>query len=288
VQPPQTPLPPPALGSFDAEGSITSQFMHQAPAQIIAELVSALADSSAAKVKGIPVSVIEDPKEVNAFAGCSKTGTAYMGITSPLLLIAARTAEARAFDELNGTSKMNELAAGIAGEVRAEKAIAGPPHGFLPLPQALDPRKLSRQKFLFEEQIAFILGHELAHHYRGHTGCANGAATSGVTPDDVRRVLSHTLPLFNQPNEIEADMQGTIDLLDTGARRQGGTWTEEGAVMSLQFFSRLESLGVETVLLGFLMSHPPSMIRMPIVQKTAQDWRANGGKAPGFPFQFPF
>ena len=58
--------------------------------------------------------------------------------------------------------------------------------------------------------------------------------------------------------------------------------------MALEFFSRLESLGVETVLLGFLMSHPPSAIRLPIVQNTAQQWRANGGKAPAFPFQLPF
>ena len=136
-------------------------------------------------MKGIPLQVIEDPKEVNAFAGCSQKGGAFMGITAPLLLIMARTSEARAFDELYGTGKYAELSNGIATEVKAQKTVSGPPAGFLPLPQALDPRKLARQNFLFDEQVAFVLGHELAHHYRGHTGCANGASTSGITPQDV-------------------------------------------------------------------------------------------------------
>jgi len=277
------------LGSFDPSGAITAQYLRQEPASVIAELVAALPTTSRAKVNGIPLQVVEDPKEVNAFAGCSKTGSAFMGITAPLLLIMARTSEARAFDELYGSAKYNELANGIANEVRGQRAVAGPPPGFLPLPQALDPRKLARQRFLFDEQVAFVLGHELAHHYRGHTGCANGASdSSGITAQDVGRVLSSTVPLFNQPNEIEADLQGTFNLLDTGSHRQGGRWTEEGALMALDFFSRLETLGVETVVLGFLMTHPPPQLRLPIVQSAAQQWRANGGRAPTFPFQLPF
>jgi hypothetical protein len=259
--------------------------MRQQPPQVIAELITALPDASRAKVQGIPLQTIEDPKQVNAFAGCTQQGTPFMGITAPLLLIMARTSETRAFDEIAGTAKYNELANGIANEVKAQKAVVGPPPGFLPLPQALDPRKLARQKFLFDEQVAFVLGHEMAHHYRGHTGCANGAANSNaVTPQDIGRLLSSTVPLFNQPNEIEADVQGTFNVLDDGARRQGGRFTEEGAQMVLDFFSRLQSLGVETVVLGFLMTHPPPQVRLPIVNGAAQQWRANGGRAPTFPF----
>ena len=69
-----------------------------------------------------------------------------------------------------------------------QKAVeAPPPQHAAPVPPqfALDARKLARQRFLFDEQIGFILGHELGHHYRGHTGCAQGgnatarAAASG-------------------------------------------------------------------------------------------------------------
>lgn len=261
--------------------------MRQEPAAVIAELIANLPDAVRGKVQGIPLQVIEDPKDVNAFAGCSKSGGAFMGITMPLVLILARTSEARAYDELFGTSKYGELTSGFATEVRGQKTVSGPPVGFLPLPQALDPRKLARQRFLFDEQLAFVLGHELAHHYRGHTGCANGASSGGITAQDVGRVLSSTVPLFNQPNEIEADVQGTYNVLDTGSRRSAGRFTEEGANLVLDFFSRLESLGVETIVLGFLMTHPPPQLRRPIVQNAAQQWRNNGGRAPAFPFQLP-
>ena len=288
-QPPPaaSPLPPAPIGSFDASGATTGPFMRQEATNVIAELVAALPDATRAKVQGIPLQVIEDPKEVNAFAGCSKNGGAYMGITSPLLLIAARTSEAKAYDELYGTQKLAELASGLATEVRAGKTVSGPPAGFLPLPQAVDPRKLARQRLLLDEQIAFVLGHELAHHYRGHTGCANGTPATGISAQDVGRILSSTVPLFNQPNEIESDVQGTFNLLDAGARRSGGRWTEEGAFMTLDFFGRLQSLGVDTVLLGFLMTHPPPQLRLPIVNNSAQQWRAAGGRAPAFPFQLP-
>jgi hypothetical protein len=262
--------------------------MRQEPLSVVAELIGALPADARARVQGVPVQIVEDPKEVNAFAGCSDSGAPFVAVTAPLLLIMSRTSETRAFDETVGSAKYNDLANGIANEVKAQKNVMGPPAGFLPLPQALDPRKLARQKLLFDEQLAFVLGHELAHHHRGHTGCANGQAKTGsITPRDIGRLLSNTVPLFNQPNEIEADVQGTFNLLDTGAHRQGGTWTEEGAVMTLDFFSRLQSLGVETVVLGFLMTHPAPQFRLPIVNTAAQQWRSNGGHAPAFPFQLP-
>ncbi|HEX9298097.1 MAG TPA: M48 family metalloprotease [Polyangiaceae bacterium] len=288
-QPPpaaSAPLPLPPIGSFDWYGAFTSQYMRQEAPSVVAELVSALPDSARAKVQSIALQVVEDSKDVNAFAGCSKSGTPFMGITGPLLLIMARTSEARAFDETFNTAKYNELAAGIAAEVRARKGVAGPPGGFLPLPQALDPRKLARQKFLFDEQIAFVLGHELSHHHRGHTGCA-GPSSNTITAQDIGRMLASTVPLFNQPNEIDADIQGTFNLLDTGVRRQGGRWTEEGAIMTLEFFSRLERLGVETLILGFMMTHPPPQVRLPIVQNAAAQWRGAGGKSPAFPLHAP-
>jgi hypothetical protein len=269
---------------------MTPAFIRQEAKAVLDELVAALPDQARARVAGIPLVVIEDPKEVNAFAGCDKSGRAFMGITSPLLTLQQGTSEAKAFDELNGTNRSDQYAGDVANRVKSGQPVAGLPPGALPVPQALDPRKLARQKFLFDEQVAFVLGHELAHHHRGHTGCANGVS-GGVSGEDVARVLSNTVPLFNQPIEVEADMHGTTDALDAGARRQGGTWTEEGAMMTLNFFARLQSFGVETVVLGFLMTHPPPQIRIPVVQNTAQNWRkqrASGGSGQVNPFPFPF
>src|SRR5262249_8970893 len=177
---PTAALPSAPLGSFDMYGSVTTDYMRKEPMSVVTELTGALSTTDRAKVKSIPIQIVDDAKDVNAFATSDHSGGAFVGITAPLLLIMARTAETRAFDETYGTSKYNELANGFANEVKAQKTVTGPGPGFLPLPQALDPRKLSRQTFLFDEQLAFVLGHELAHHYRGHTGCA--AASANATP----------------------------------------------------------------------------------------------------------
>jgi hypothetical protein len=278
---PAAALPLPPLGSVDATGAFVPQFVRDEPQSVLAELVAALPDAARARVAGLPLTVVDDPKQVNAFAACTRSGGAVLAVTMPLLVISARTAEARAYDEIFGTRKQEEALAAFAADVRAQRPLIGPGPGFLPLPQALDPRKLARQKQLFDEQVAFVVGHELAHHHRGHTGCANGLRPA--VAGDVARTVSDVVPIFNQPNEIDADVQGTFDTLDAGARRQGGPWTEEGAVMTLQFFERLSSLGVDTVLLGFLASHPPPQLRLPIVQNAASQWRATGGH----PFVLP-
>ena len=43
------------------------------------------------------------------------------------------------------------------------------PSGLLPASTQSDGRKVQRQHVLFEEELAFVLGHELAHHILGHT-----------------------------------------------------------------------------------------------------------------------
>jgi hypothetical protein len=273
---------------------MTGAFIRQDSKMVLDELVAALDDASRAKVRGIPLAVIEDPKEVNAFAGCDKTGKAFMGITAPLLTLQAASAEARAYDELFGARKYEAYVDSVAGMVRSGKPVRGLAPGQLPLPQAIDPRKLARQRQIYDEQVAFVLGHELAHHYRGHTGCANGAASAGVTAEDVGRLLSNAVPIFNQPMEVDADVFGVRNMLNAGARRQGGAWNEEGAMMTLDFFNRLSGLGPEVLLLGFLQTHPHPAVRVPIVQGTARQWQRERGSgsttpptAPPFPFPFP-
>lgn len=285
-QPTYPALPAAIAGSYDATGTLTSAYIKQQPARVVAELVAALPDSSRTKVASIPTLVIEDPREVNAFAGCNKRGAAFVAITTPLLVFHARAAEARAFDEVFGTSHYESFVKSIAAEIRSGRAIQGPPPGTLPVPQALDPQKLARQQLLFDEQLAFVLGHELAHHYRGHTGCV-ASSGSAVAAEDIARVISSAVPFLNQPNEIDSDVQGVHNLLAAGAKRQSGAWSEKGALMTLDLFSRLQSLGIEDMLLGFLMTHPPPQLRMPIVQNAASQWRSSGGKASSFPFPFP-
>lgn len=272
---------------------MTGAFIRQEAQTVINQLVAALADGPRSRVNGIPLKVIEDPKEVNAFAGCQK-GVAYMGITAALLTIQSASSEAKAYDEVNGTRFYDEYIGAVANDVRAGRPVQGLATGKLPLPAAISPQKLARQRNLLDQQLAFVLGHELAHHYAGHTGCANGAG-GNVSLEDIGRVLSNVVPVFNQPLEVEADVNGIRNTMDAGAR-QGGIWTEEGAMLTLNFFNRLSEFGPEVLLLGFFQTHPAPVVRIPIVQNTANQWRQShnqpntnqGQTNPGSNWQFPF
>src|SRR5882672_9521230 len=64
-------LPLPPFGSVDVGGSFTAQFIRQEPLAVQAELTAALPAEARAKVQGVPLKIVEDPKDVNAFAGCT-------------------------------------------------------------------------------------------------------------------------------------------------------------------------------------------------------------------------
>ena len=126
-------------------------------------------------------------------------------------------------------------------------------------------RRVSRAHEMFDEIAAFTFGHELAHHYRGHTGCAHGQPAD-VVPSlgDLRRKASQ-VPWINQLNETEADNYGCIDVLATGRARQatGLRWTEEGGLWLFDFFSRLDAAAGANPLVGFLSTHPAPGLRIP-------------------------
>jgi predicted Zn-dependent protease len=126
--------------------------------------------------------------------------------------------------------------------------------------------------------IAFTFGHELSHHYLGHTGCANGDDRPPATLQDLAMLLARgasRVPLFNQPNELAADQWGIINTLETGKARPSTQYrfTERGGLLLLDFFSRIEmSAGMNDPFVAFITSHPNSRFRFQNVQQIAQTW----------------
>jgi len=156
------------------------------------------------------------------------------------------------------------------------------PLGIVPPQMWLDPRRISRAHEMFDEIVAFTFGHELSHHYLGHTGCSNRQA-GGIGPSiaQLGRLVT-SLPYLqglNQPNEIAADTRGCISVLDTGRARstQAYRWTEEGGLWLLDFFARLDRASGGSPLLGFLKTHPNPGLRIPIVQGVAATWHLQHG-----------
>ena len=120
----------------------------------------------------------------------------------------------------------------------------------------------------------------VAHHYLNHLPCT---AQGGIGAAELSRVLSSAIPAFNQPNEIAADVGGTQNVLTTGRAQSGYHWTEEGGLVTMQFFSGLDRLSPIDILFGFERSHPPPEWRIPIIRQTASTWRATGGAGLPFP-----
>ena len=260
---------------FDPINTIDVNFLRGRALAVLGELVANLPQPQQSRVSGIPLITDSTVGEVNAFATCTRDGKTAMAITDGLLDIQAHLAQARAIDELFGSRKVDEYVRFIAQNQRPKTPIAQPPAGMFDPRQTVDGRKVARQHEVLDEQIAFVLGHELAHHYLGHLPCA---ASSGLSAAEVARVLADAVPLFNQPNEVAADMAGVNNVLTTGAHRQGYHFVEGGALLTMQFFSGIDQFSPIDILFGFERSHPPPAVRSPIIQQTAAAWRTTGGR----------
>jgi hypothetical protein len=248
---------------------------------VVKELMGTLSPASAARVATIPLVFDPNPNEVNAFAGCDDNGAPFVAGTEGLLEAIDAIAQTRATDELFGTQTYEAYVSVIAPRlVTKDGGSALLPAGVIPPQYWLDPRRISRAHEIFDETVAFTFGHELSHHYLGHTGCANGQ--SGTLVSAIARLEqlgTEYAPGLNQPNEIAADSAGCVNTLDTGLARSANAyrWTERGALSLLDFFMRLDRASGANPLLGFLRTHPNPGLRIPLVQGVAGTWHIQHG-----------
>jgi hypothetical protein len=266
---PQRPLLMPLVGPMAWQNEVRT---------VLAELIASLSPTNAARVRGIPLVFDPNPNEVNAFAGCDERGAPYLAGTEGLLEAVDAIAQTKATDELYGTQTYEQYASTVIPQiVKSDKASPALPLGILPPQTLADPRRLSRAHEIYDDIVAFTFGHELGHHYLGHTGCANGQATGGgPNPAALANLATNILPGLNQPNEVAADGAGVINVLDAGRARMttGFRWTETGGLALLDYFARMDrAAGVSPLNpIGFLRSHPNPAFRIPIVQTVARTW----------------
>ncbi|WP_146586570.1 M48 family metallopeptidase [Puniceibacterium confluentis] len=122
------------------------------------------------------------------------------------------------------------------------------------------------------DELAFVMGHESAHHIMGHLArtqqnAAVGAvifsglaAMSGANADSVRSAEEFGAAVgarsYSKDFELEADRLGTIVTMRAGFN----------AVRGAAFFTRIPDPGNR-----FLGTHPPNAQRIDVVRRTAQD-----------------
>lgn len=279
-QQPSAPQPPApaATQTRPLLGPLIGSLMWQAEAHaVVRELEANLTAEQQRLVDGIPLVFDPSPNEINAFAGCDDSGAPFVAGTEGLLEAIDAIAQTRAADELFGTRTYDAYTQAVLPQLVSSKtASAMLPANVIPVQYLADTRRLSRAHEMFDEIVAFTFGHELAHHYQGHTGCAHGQP-AGVPPvwSDMRRVASSAIAWVNQANETEADHWGLLDVLATGKARAatGLRWTEEGGLWLFDFFARLDGAAGANPFVGWLRTHPAPALRIPVVQADATWWR---------------
>ncbi len=272
---PPTPFIPPSRPML---GPLMGPAAWQAEARAVAkELVASLSPQNQARVSSIPLVFDPNPNEVNAFAGCDDGGAPFVAATEGLLDAIDAISQTKASDQLYGTQSYEAYVGTVAPRlVTKGGGSALLPAGAIPPQYWIDPRRVSRAHEIFDEIVAFAFGHELSHHYLGHTGCANGQAGGfGPAIAQLGLLASSVWPLVNQPNEAAADLNGCLNMLDAGRARAPAAypWTEQGGLSLLDFFARLERASGESPWLGFLRTHPNPGLRIPLLQTIAATWK---------------
>lgn len=245
---------------------------------VLNELLAVLSAQNQALVRGIPL-VFDPTEEINAYAGCDEQGAPFLAATAGILEAADAMAQTKATDELFGTQTYEAYCSQVLPQVvRTDKASAALPAGIIPAQYGGDARRWSRAHEMFDEILAFTFGHELSHHYLGHTGCAKGQGGSGPDPTKISR-LALQIPYVNQYAEAAADSAGAFNMLDAGrARRPQYEWQEAGGITLLDYFARLEraagagGLGSLFNPLAVLKTHPNPLLRLPLLQAVARTW----------------
>lgn len=125
-----------------------------------------------------------------------------------------------------------------------------------------------------QDELAFVMGHEAAHHIAGHIGRTRGTALAGATIGGILAAAAgadaSTLTTFqnlgasvgarafSKDFELEADALGTIITYRAGFNPEVGA----------RFFTRIPDPGNQ-----FLGTHPPNKERIKTVRRTMAELR---------------
>ncbi len=133
----------------------------QQASALLDELVRGLAATVQRKVTGIYVAADTTSRDAYAMAACDDDGDPVVVLSDPMLTLLDYVAEAAANDELSGTHKRAEFAAFIGRNARSGARVLAPPAGFFEGQD--DPAKGELAARRFNESLAGVLAHELAH-----------------------------------------------------------------------------------------------------------------------------
>jgi len=274
--PPQVPGPPAAQPDFKAHrdpiNAMDMAALQRKSHRILGELVAALPGWAHDKVENVELRF--GGVGVNAYASCAGLGQPSVTLGDDLLHVMAQLARARAAEEVFSVDATRAYFEWMAAHARKDGELAVPPEGRDDPLRRIDKRKLTRQHELFDEGVAWVIGHELAHHYLNHLVCDG----DGGIVAETRHAAQAIVPAFHQVDELAADASGMTNVLR--ARRE-----QRGALLLLEFFAHMHRIGVPDIVFAFALTHPPAQLRIPHLKGVVASWHlSNGAWPPSVPY----
>ena len=258
----------------DPINTIDLPALHRKSQRIMAELIAALPAYYRNRVADATLDF--DAGAINAYASCRMHGPT-VTLTDELLHVMAQLARARALEEEFDVDATRVYMRWMAEHQTSDGALAVPPEGRDWIARRLDRQKLTRQHQIFDEGIAWVIGHELAHHYLNHLSCDG----DGGVIVDIHHATEMIIPAFHQPDELAADSAGIANTLAAGRQRKGYAWTQHGALLLLEFLRIVD----DTNALPLERTHPPAIVRIPILKGATATWYiGNGAIPPAIPY----
>jgi hypothetical protein len=253
-------------------------WMHAETERVMRQMIASLGDNPRSEVEGVALEQLDMPGVVNAFAGCEGLGRPIVGITDEMLDIMAHLAQARAAEELFDVDATNAYTTWMFSHQPERGPLVEPPDGREDPRIRDDKQKIALQHLIFDEEVGWVIGHELAHHYLGHTRCDQ----DGGIVDGVRDLAIAIVPAAKQPDELAADAAG-IDLVLNTARRTNQPYSQRGALLVLDFFARTHPTTAQDIVFLFALTHPPTEIRLPALRAVTAAWFLTNGHLPIIP-----
>jgi hypothetical protein len=228
------------------------------------------------KVEGIYAAFDPTPTDVIALAACDDDGDPVVVLSDPFLSLVDSVAEARAIDDVFGTSKVQDYAVFLARKQSSGARPLPPPAGLFEAAQTADPRVKARFVERRDEALGAVVAHEIAHVVQEDLKCPHPTAAREIgdtiwTAQEARAaidVASHGV--YAAHRVLAADAMAADLLLASGASRD--PTAEEAYVAVLTVFDHLPMSAYAR-----LHQVPGTMtagsVRTSLVRAAAKHWR---------------
>ncbi|AKV03452.1 hypothetical protein AKJ09_10115 [Labilithrix luteola] len=240
--------------------------LHQTAHAALKELTSRLDAADKRRLTGIYVAFDPNVGDASAMAACDDDGDYVIVVSDAMLRLVTNVARALAYDEANGSRRIDEYAEFLARVQVPGRRLLPPPPGFF---TAAKPAATFEDRQL--DAFFFVLARELTHLRAGDLACPHPTATHERGDDEwsskEQALATETSRSLYPGRATERDAEAIVRVLDAGR-------SVDGTLALLRFFERMEqekTTHLATFSSTYLSLHPSSAMRAANVRAVAAE-----------------